>query len=417
MDHPRKYLKKWDNAWNSLIKLYPEKYNTILQIIGDSSIFCTTQYIIDTSRMLVEKWRNERQDRKLYIVSIGEKVGSEQWMYLVNRNLLPPHQLITSYDCDESRFLVDNIIEEDSEILFIDDFMLSGTNIIGQFENLFYNFRDITQRKHISFIMPVVTAESLTLINEIINSYDNMTCNVKTYYDYKMEKINYDDDEQLTHDLGFLINPDSESLNYPFFTEYKIPNQFGSFPTLYNRIYTVDRSFMDDVKEIWNKLLIGIKKPRHMIDGKQYEKYCITPQIWLGPKKLATDTDFLRNNQINTIINCAVDLPLSTKFNGEQYKLPMVDTTSPEEERNFLLLVPIAVNILRQQIIKNRNVLVHCVMGQNRSALVVATYLVLYNHNSIDDVIKFFVSLGNYSFEERHRSVLTNIVSMMINTV
>ena len=58
--------------------------------------------------------------------------------------------------------------------------------------------------------------------------------------------------ENLTEFLK-IYQKDIDHSVYTFLTDYKIPNQFGTFTSIYERIVTVNRLFMKDVENFYKK--------------------------------------------------------------------------------------------------------------------------------------------------------------------
>jgi hypothetical protein len=77
------------------------------------------------------------------------------------------------------------------------------------------------------------------------------------------------------------------------------------------------------------------------------------------------------------IVNCSRDLPMRSP-NG--IRLPIDD--APGENERMLNFFPGATQVIRRHLLAGDEVIVHCWAGQQRSAAVVAAYLMRYERTS-----------------------------------
>lgn len=114
--------------------------------------------------------------------------------------------------------------------------------------------------------------------------------------------------------------------------------------------------------------------------------------LWLGNYKSALDSKFLIDNNISVIINVSKDMPFIYEDieleqtpcinHLETLRIPVDDSRT---EKDIILMeqyYPIAIPfVLQKLIIENKNVLIHCHAGAQRSSsLVVAIlYVILLN--------------------------------------
>ena len=101
----------------------------------------------------------------------------------------------------------------------------------------------------------------------------------------------------------------------------------------------------------------------------------IVPNLWLGNSKAAHDEEFLRKNNIFTVFNCSKDIPFN-RLAKRCYRVPVDDNLRQEEIRNMELWSFEIIAKLCKEMKAGHTVLVHCAAGMQRSAAVVAMYLI-----------------------------------------
>ena len=113
----------------------------------------------------------------------------------------------------------------------------------------------------------------------------------------------------------------------------------------------------------------------------------IFPGLWLGNLIIATDTKFIFNNNIQSIINVSKETYIKLP-NISYHDIPMQDIEVCEN-KDYLTDMLETVHILHDNIINKKNVLVHCKRGHHRSASIIVLYLIIYNKMSLYDAIYF----------------------------
>lgn len=100
----------------------------------------------------------------------------------------------------------------------------------------------------------------------------------------------------------------------------------------------------------------------------------IIPRLWLGNAKAAHDVAFLKSKNIYTVFNCTKDIPFNTAAK-RCYRVPVDDNLKTEEIRNMELWSFETISKLCQEYRSGATILVHCAAGMQRSAAVVAMFL------------------------------------------
>lgn len=104
----------------------------------------------------------------------------------------------------------------------------------------------------------------------------------------------------------------------------------------------------------------------------------IIPRLWLGNFKASRDIMFLKANQITVIFNCTKDLPFDLTVDTKKYRLPVHDNLDPVEIRNMSLWSYEAVQKVMTEYKQGKHILIHCAAGMQRSAALVAMFLIAY---------------------------------------
>lgn len=115
----------------------------------------------------------------------------------------------------------------------------------------------------------------------------------------------------------------------------------------------------------------------------------IVPRLWLGNKKASVDPEFLTKNRISVVFNCTKDLPFTDLTGIRKYRVPIDDNLQAKEIANLRLWAPEVIVKLIREYKSGRPILVHCFAGMQRSAAVVALFLMATTGRSSEEVIAY----------------------------
>ena len=104
--------------------------------------------------------------------------------------------------------------------------------------------------------------------------------------------------------------------------------------------------------------------------------------LYLGDFLSSRNISFLKKNNIDTIINCTNDLPFQNKIPVNKLRCGINDIMLNNKKENDLYLLKIKsfLKTINSDLTNNKNVLIHCRNGMQRSAVMIAAYLIKYEN-------------------------------------
>ena len=107
----------------------------------------------------------------------------------------------------------------------------------------------------------------------------------------------------------------------------------------------------------------------------------IIPRLWLGNFASSQDTNFIKQNNITVIINCTKDLKFLKHPGIYKYRVPVHDNLEKDEIISMISWIAKILPIIDFHYQKNKVILIHCAAGMQRSAIVMLSYLYVYQTN------------------------------------
>lgn len=123
----------------------------------------------------------------------------------------------------------------------------------------------------------------------------------------------------------------------------------------------------------------------------------IVPRLWLGNKNAASDGDWLREHGITVVFNCTKDWPFHPNMK-RQYRVPVHDNLQANEIQNLEDWAPEIMYKLIAEYNRGETILVHCHAGMQRSAAVVAMFLITKKGMSADQAMAYIRSKRQIAF-------------------
>ena len=112
----------------------------------------------------------------------------------------------------------------------------------------------------------------------------------------------------------------------------------------------------------------------------------ILPNLWLGNENIAKSNLFFKRNNINIVVNCSKDIPFYSNYT-QNIRIPVDDNLEDIEIDKLYNYLDKAANLMETCLSNNEGILVHCYAGKQRSATVIASYLMKYGNLKTNDAI------------------------------
>jgi dual specificity phosphatase 12 len=99
----------------------------------------------------------------------------------------------------------------------------------------------------------------------------------------------------------------------------------------------------------------------------------IVPNLWIGSEGNSASSSFFARHRIRLVVNATADIPFAAT-DAATYRIPVAD--NPADNDIMLRHFPTVVVLMDDVLKHGHGVLVHCRAGMQRSAAVVAAYLI-----------------------------------------
>jgi protein-tyrosine phosphatase len=138
--------------------------------------------------------------------------------------------------------------------------------------------------------------------------------------------------------------------------------------------------------------------------------------IWLGNYHSALDFNFLKNNNINVVINCTKEIPFIYELSDiplhlETVRIPLYDTPNVEDNKMLYNHLKKTIEFLNLKFFKeHKNILIHCAAGKSRSASVLAAFL-FYNIINRDNITS---DKGKLTISNSNSQIMNNVIKHII---
>lgn len=126
----------------------------------------------------------------------------------------------------------------------------------------------------------------------------------------------------------------------------------------------------------------------------------IIPRIWLGNGHAALNDKWLAEKKITVVFNATKYNPFSLSIK-KQYRIPVHDNLEADEIRNMTLWSHETIYNLLKEYNTGNTILVHCAAGMQRSAAIVAMFLIAHKGLNWDQSIQYIQNKRPIAFRPR----------------
>ena len=123
----------------------------------------------------------------------------------------------------------------------------------------------------------------------------------------------------------------------------------------------------------------------------------IVPGIWLGNRLAALNEKWLKEKNITVVFNATKEIPFSPIIK-KQYRIPVDDNSQQEEIRNMTLWSHETIYKLMKEQNEGNQILVHCYAGVQRSAAILAMYLIAKRRMTAEEVMLYIQGIRPIAF-------------------
>ena len=123
----------------------------------------------------------------------------------------------------------------------------------------------------------------------------------------------------------------------------------------------------------------------------------ILPNLWLGNLKAAHSEEFLKKHHITLVINCSRDIPFLAN-STKNIRISVNDNLEKSEIHRLYNYFSKAVDVIHDNLNDLQTILVHCYAGRQRSASLVAAYLMKYADMNYKEAINIIRSKRAVAF-------------------
>lgn len=140
------------------------------------------------------------------------------------------------------------------------------------------------------------------------------------------------------------------------------------------------------------------KSPRKLpsASGMFFPAKQIIKNLWIGSEGDSRSAAFYKAHNIRFVVNATGSIPIKTPPGVLSYRVPVDD--HPSENPTMLRHLPLVVVAIDDVLKYNHGVLVHCRAGMQRSAAVVAAYLMWKRGMTANQAFEFINAKKHETF-------------------
>ena len=123
------------------------------------------------------------------------------------------------------------------------------------------------------------------------------------------------------------------------------------------------------------------------VDAEFFPAKQIIKGLWIGSEGDSASPAFFERHGIRLVVNATASIPVRAPEDVRVYRIPVDD--APDENETMLRHFPTVVLLIDELLSHKHGVLVHCRAGMQRSAAVVAAYLMWKRGLTADQAFEY----------------------------
>ena len=123
------------------------------------------------------------------------------------------------------------------------------------------------------------------------------------------------------------------------------------------------------------------------VNAQFYPAKQIIKNLWIGSEGDSASPAFFKKHNIRLVVNATASIPMLASPDVRSYRIPVDD--APDENETMLRHFPTVVLLIDEVLSHGQGVLVHCRAGMQRSAAVVAAYLMWKRGLTADQAFEY----------------------------
>lgn len=159
---------------------------------------------------------------------------------------------------------------------------------------------------------------------------------------------------------------------------------------------------------LFHKCQMDVREDYDHIEGHYQEEtgrtamaVKILPNIYLGDSRAASSATFFDKAGICSVLNMTPNLPnkYCADDKVEYLRIPVFDTHGKRDVNRMYQYFPIVTEFMyKTSVMENKNLLVHCALGRQRSCAAIAAYLIKFYKMTPLEAMNFIISRKPDSF-------------------
>lgn len=139
------------------------------------------------------------------------------------------------------------------------------------------------------------------------------------------------------------------------------------------------------------------KRSLPSVSGAFFPAKQIIPNLWIGSEGDSRSAAFFKRHNVRLVVNATANIPVRISSpDVKAYRVPVDD--HPSENDTMLKHLPVVVLVIDDVLRYGHGVLVHCRAGMQRSAAVVAAYLMWKRGMTADKAFEFINAKKHETF-------------------